>query len=99
MNDFRDSWPPTPDSSRATSLYQATTAIDELTLALTNHTRVPSPEPEPFLTCCCSRDDCENTKGWLAFKAKLEGRLVLSAGVFPTCHLLGSRVESKEIVL
>ena len=69
------------------SFYHATTTIDDLTLALTNHTRVPSPEPNPSLTCCCSRDNCENTKGWLAFKTKLESRLVLSAGVFRTCSV------------
>jgi hypothetical protein len=74
----RDSWPPTPGS-----LYHATTTVDDLTIALTNYSRVPSPEPRQPLTCCCGSEDCEYTKGWLAFKSKLESRLILSAGTLP----------------
>jgi hypothetical protein len=74
----RDSWPPTPGS-----LYHATTTVDDLTIALTNYSRVPSPEPRQPLTCCCGSEDCECTKGWLAFKSKLESRLILSAGTLP----------------
>lgn len=81
-DDLAQSWPPTPDSPRAGSLYHATTTIDDLTLALINYSRVPSPEPTPHLTCCCGKEDCENTKGWLAFKLKLESRLILSAGKY-----------------
>jgi hypothetical protein len=81
-DDSRDSWPPTSSSPRPGSLYHATTTVDDLTLALTNYSRVPSPEPPPPLTCCCGSEDCEYTKGWLEFKSKLESRLILSAGVF-----------------
>ena len=75
-----DSWPPTPGSPRPGSLYHATTTVDDLTLALTNYSRVPSPEPSPPLTCCCGSEDCDHTKSWLSFKSKLESRLILSAG-------------------
>ena len=81
-DDRRDSWPPVPDSPRPGSLYHATTTIDDLTLALTNYSRVPSPEPPPPLACCCGNESCECTKCWLAFKTKLESRLILSAGAF-----------------
>lgn len=80
-DEHAESWPPTPGSPTAGSLYHATTNIDDLTLALINYSRVPSPEPTPHITCCCGKEGCENTKGWLAFKTKLEGRLILSAGV------------------
>jgi hypothetical protein len=76
----RDSWPRTPSSPRPGSLHYATTTVDDLTLALTNYSRVPSPEPSPSLTCCCGSEGCEHTMGWLAFKSKLESRLILSAG-------------------
>jgi len=70
--------PATPDSVLASSL-QATSPIDDLTLALTNFSRVPSPELQN-LCCCCGEEDCETTKNWLALKGKLESRLILSAG-------------------
>ncbi|KAH7931341.1 hypothetical protein BV22DRAFT_998573 [Leucogyrophana mollusca] len=73
--------PATPDSTFASSLYHATSTIDDLTLALTNFSRVPSPEPDRTLCCCCGSEECETTKSWLASKAKLESRLILSAEV------------------
>ncbi|KIJ69912.1 hypothetical protein HYDPIDRAFT_79094 [Hydnomerulius pinastri MD-312] len=73
--------PATPDSTFASSLYHATSNIDDLTLALTNFSRVPSPEPQQHVCCCCKNEDCETTKSWLAVKSKLESRLILSAEV------------------
>ena len=74
--------PPTPDSplTNRDSLYDATTTIDDLTQALENVSRVPSPEPPALFFCCCGRDDCENVQAWLGMKARLESRLTLSAG-------------------
>ena len=71
---------PVPDSPN--SLRNVTATIDKLTTSLSNHSRSSSPEPPHVTTCCCGRDDCENARAWLAYKAKLEGRLVLSAGEF-----------------
>ncbi|RDX53718.1 hypothetical protein OH76DRAFT_1143839 [Lentinus brumalis] len=76
-----DSRPLTPDSQLASSLYRATTTIDELTDALTTASRLSSPEPDNVCTCCCGKEECENSKAWAALKAKLESRLVLSAEV------------------
>ncbi|OBZ70260.1 hypothetical protein A0H81_09758 [Grifola frondosa] len=73
--------PLTPDSPLASSLHRATSTIDQLTLALSNFSRIASPEPPNVSTCCCGRADCETSKVWGAFKAKLESRLVLSAEV------------------
>ncbi|KAJ7181584.1 hypothetical protein C8R43DRAFT_273424 [Mycena crocata] len=75
--------PPTPDSplTARDSLYDATTTIDDLTQALENVSRVPSPEPPAMFFCCCGRDDCENVQAWLGMKARLESRLTLSAEV------------------
>ncbi|KAI0920845.1 hypothetical protein AcW1_004995 [Taiwanofungus camphoratus] len=73
--------PPTPDSPLSNSLRHATNTIDDLTLALTNFSRMSSPEPPNITTCCCGREECETSKAWLAFKAKMESRLVLSAEV------------------
>ena len=75
-----DSRPLTPDSQLTSSLHRATTTIDELTRTLTSVSRFSSPEPDNVTTCCCGREDCEASKAWAAIKAKLEGRLVLSAG-------------------
>lgn len=72
--------PRTPHSPLTSSLRHATATIDDLTLALANYSRVPSPEPPTVLRCCCGREDCENTKALLAFKSDLESRLILSAG-------------------
>ncbi|KAL4264045.1 hypothetical protein AB1N83_005191 [Pleurotus pulmonarius] len=68
-------------SSSSTTLSHATSTIDELTVALTNYSRLPSPELEYFATCCCGRKECANTKSWTAFKSALENRLILSAEV------------------
>ncbi|TDL29974.1 hypothetical protein BD410DRAFT_780491 [Rickenella mellea] len=73
--------PPTPDSPLANSLHQATATIDDITAALSTFSRAPSPDPPNLLQCCCAREECDHTKAWAAFKAKLEGRLVLSAEV------------------
>ncbi|KAF8843120.1 hypothetical protein BDN67DRAFT_979080 [Paxillus ammoniavirescens] len=73
--------PATPDSTIASSLYHATSTIDDLTLALTSFSRVPSPEPQRQICCCCGNEDCEATKSWIALKSKLESRLILSAEV------------------
>ncbi|KAL4081515.1 hypothetical protein V8B97DRAFT_1863528 [Scleroderma yunnanense] len=73
--------PATPDLVLASSLHQATSPIDDLTLALTNFSRVPSPEPLHTVSCCCGDEDCETTKNWLALKSKLESRLILCAEV------------------
>lgn len=72
--------PMTPESPLANSLYHATSNIDDLTLALANFSRVPSPEPPSRLPCCCGRDDCIHTTSWMALKSRLESRLILSAG-------------------
>lgn len=71
----------TPESPLTNSLHHATTTIDDLTTALTNFSRVPSPEPPSALTCCCGKEDCENVVSWLAMKSRLESRLILSAGM------------------
>ncbi|KAH7887501.1 hypothetical protein F5I97DRAFT_1860900 [Phlebopus sp. FC_14] len=71
--------PATPDSTLASSLHHGTGTIDDLTLALTNFSRVPSPDLQTC--CCCGDENCETTKSWLALKNKLESRLVLSAEV------------------
>ncbi|KAG6336482.1 hypothetical protein ID866_2596 [Astraeus odoratus] len=73
--------PAIPDSPLASSLHRATSTIDDLTLALTNVSRVPSPEPQQNVCCCCGNEECETTKNWLALKSKLESRLILSAEV------------------
>ncbi|KAF9498649.1 hypothetical protein BDN71DRAFT_1481051 [Pleurotus eryngii] len=68
-------------SVSSSSLAHATSTIDELTVALTNYSRLSSPELEYFATCCCGRKECANTKSWAAFKSALENRLILSAEV------------------
>ena len=72
--------PVTPESPMANSLDHATSTIDDLTTALANFSRVPSPEPPSTVTCCCGKEDCENLKSWLALKSRLGSRLILSAG-------------------
>lgn len=73
--------PETPGSPRPNSLYNVMTTIDDLTLALANFSRVPSPEPPTVLECCCGKEDCANLAGWLDLKSRLESRLILSAEV------------------
>jgi hypothetical protein len=70
----------TPESPLTSNLRHASATIDELTSALANFSRVPSPEPQSAISCCCGKGDCENTRAWLTLKANLEGRLALSAG-------------------
>ena len=72
--------PPTPESPSTNSLYHATSTMDDITTALANFSRVPSPEPPSAITCCCGKENCENLTSWLALKARLESRLILSAG-------------------
>lgn len=74
--------PLTPDSPMSNSLQRITHNIDDLTLALANFSRGTSPEPPDLATCCCGKEDCETSKTWLAWKSKMESRLVLSAGSF-----------------
>ncbi|KAI0375969.1 hypothetical protein BV20DRAFT_960058 [Pilatotrama ljubarskyi] len=76
-----ESRPLTPDSQLTSSLHRATTTIDELTHTLTSVSRLSSPEPESVVACCCGREECEASRAWAAFRAKLESRLVLSAEV------------------
>ncbi|KAK0461600.1 uncharacterized protein EV420DRAFT_1526159 [Desarmillaria tabescens] len=80
MPDSSLSRPLTPESPLASSLNHATSTIDDLTVALANFSRVPSPEPS-LMSCCCGRDDCENANAWFSMKSKLESRLILSAEV------------------
>ncbi|KAF8872758.1 hypothetical protein BD779DRAFT_1571794 [Infundibulicybe gibba] len=69
-----------PPESRP-SLHHATATIDDLTIALANFSRVPSPEPPSLSICCCDREECQHTKDWLNLKSRLESRLILSAEV------------------
>lgn len=75
---------PEPASPMAGSLYKATTTIDDLTVALSNYSRIPSPEPSDIVPCCCGAEYCDCSRGWHAFKQKLESRLILSAGKWAT---------------
>ncbi|ETW84224.1 hypothetical protein HETIRDRAFT_433142 [Heterobasidion irregulare TC 32-1] len=73
--------PFSPESPLTSSLFAATSAIDDLTRSLADFSRVSTPEPHTVLTCCCAREDCEYTKAWLVVKSKLENRLILAAEV------------------
>ncbi|OAX44070.1 hypothetical protein K503DRAFT_765392 [Rhizopogon vinicolor AM-OR11-026] len=73
-----DYCPATPDTS---SLYHASSNIDDLTLALMNFSQVPPLESQQNLCCCCGSTECNATKNWLDLKEKLEKRLHLSAEV------------------
>ncbi|KAF9480191.1 hypothetical protein BDN70DRAFT_877945 [Pholiota conissans] len=79
--EITSSRPMTPLSPLTNNLHNATSTIDDLTAALANFSRVPSPDPLETLTCCCGKDDCENLKAWLELKSRLASRLVLSAEV------------------
>lgn len=63
------------------SFHNADSTIDDSTLALANFPRALSPESDKILTCCCGKEDCEKAKAWSELRARLESRLVLSAGV------------------
>ncbi|KAJ4479042.1 hypothetical protein J3R30DRAFT_3702071 [Lentinula aciculospora] len=76
-----DSRPITPETPSANTLDELTNTIDDLTLALNNFSRVPSPEPPSLMSCCCQREECDNFKAWQAIKSKLENRLILSAEI------------------
>ena len=72
---------PGPSSPSSRSFLDASSAIDDLTRSLTDYSRVTTPEPSSHASGCnCNTDDSEYTKAWMAVKAKLESRLVLSAG-------------------
>ncbi|TFK62721.1 hypothetical protein BDN72DRAFT_848377 [Pluteus cervinus] len=73
--------PTTPHTPLTSSLHIATSNVDDLTAAITNFSRVPSPEPTGTLACCCGKVDCENLLSWLHLKSRLESRLILSAEV------------------
>ncbi|RDB19916.1 hypothetical protein Hypma_012965 [Hypsizygus marmoreus] len=79
--DPNKSRPTTPESPLTNSFYHANSTVDDLTAALANFSRVPSPEPPTILTCCCGNEDCENAKAWMELKSRLESRLILSAKV------------------
>ncbi|KAI0265101.1 hypothetical protein BC834DRAFT_970298 [Gloeopeniophorella convolvens] len=69
-------------SSPSPSFLDASTAIDDLTRTLADYSRVSTPEPPSHAHGYdCASDDSDYTKAWLAVKAKLESRLVLSAEV------------------
>jgi len=72
---------PASNSPLSRSFLDASTAIDDLTRSLSDYSRVSTPEPPG---CECNAEDSEYTKAWLAVKAKLESRLVLSAGASET---------------
>ncbi len=80
MNEPVTSWPISPSSPMTCSFYGATSTIDDLTTAIADLSRIPSPDPVAALTCCCGTENCENYKSWIGLKAKLNQRLVLSAG-------------------
>lgn len=72
---------PATASPLSRSFLDANTAVDDLTRSLADYSRVSTPEPPSHLPGCeCSAEDSEYTRAWLAVKAKLESRLVLSAG-------------------
>ena len=72
---------PATGSPLSRSFIDASSAIDDLTRSLVDYSRVSTPEPPSHLPRCqCDTEDSEYTKAWLAVKAKLESRLVLSAG-------------------
>ncbi|KAF8165772.1 hypothetical protein B0H34DRAFT_763197 [Crassisporium funariophilum] len=81
MNISNPNRPATPESPLTSSLYHATSTIDDLTAALTNFSRVPSPEPSSSLNCCCGKEECESLRTWLVLKSRLGSRLILSAEV------------------
>ena len=73
---------PATVSPLSRSFLDANTAVDDLTRSLADYSRVSTPEPPSHLPGCeCNAEDNEYTRAWLAVKAKLESRLVLSAGV------------------
>ncbi|TFK24728.1 hypothetical protein FA15DRAFT_756382 [Coprinopsis marcescibilis] len=78
----RPSTPGSPSSPMERSFDLSSSTIDELTSVLGDLNRVPSPGPTTHaLTCCCGKDDCQNTTSWSELKTKLESRLILSAEV------------------
>ena len=69
------------ESPLTSSLQDATTTIDDLTSAMANFSRMPSPSlPDTLISCCCDNTECTNRQAWVEFKAKLESRLILCAG-------------------
>jgi len=95
MNGLYSTRPTTPESPLTSSLYHATTTIDDLTTALANFSRVHSPELLSSLTCCCGKEECENLKSWLELKSRLDSRLVLSAGTSLIPFKFGRWVEDR----
>lgn len=77
---LENSRPDSPASFMTNSLDNATAHIDDLTDALANFSRLPSPEPQTALSCCCQNADCPNLNSWNDLKSRLESRLELSAG-------------------
>lgn len=58
--------------------HQDSKTFDDLTLALANFSRAQTPDAPAG--CCCMRENCESMRTWADVRAKLESRLVLSAG-------------------
>jgi hypothetical protein len=74
-------------SSPSRSLLDASSTIDDLTRSFVDYSPVSTPEPPLHIPGCkCNTEDSEYTEAWLAVKAKLESRLVLSAGMSPYLH-------------
>lgn len=72
-------------SSPSHSFLDASSAIDDVTRSFTDYSRIQTPDlPSHVSDCNCNTDDTEYTKAWMAVKAKLESRLVLSAGASHT---------------
>ena len=72
--------PRSPESPLTTTLQHAATTINDLTSAMANFSRMPSPTLPDSLNCCCGKGECANHQAWMEFKAKLESRLILCAG-------------------
>ncbi|PPQ72775.1 hypothetical protein CVT24_012801 [Panaeolus cyanescens] len=71
MDELHTNRSPTPESPMTNSFYRASSTIDDLTTALTNFSRVPSPEPATSIRCCCGKEECENLKAWMSVKSRL----------------------------
>ncbi|KAG2073539.1 hypothetical protein BDR04DRAFT_1094446 [Suillus decipiens] len=80
-NTVSDCSPATPNTVDTSTLYHASSNIDDLTLALMNISQVSSSESQQNVCCCCRSTECLATKSWLDSKEKLEKRLHLSAEV------------------
>lgn len=102
VNSTQTSRPGTPDSTLTNSFHRANATIDDLTVNLAKVSRAPTPDASSLLRCCCGREDCENTSAWVTHQAKLESRLILSAGTYPLSapfHASDTRIEVGQALL